>query len=482
MPITNKTSSPGRRLTEGGPISLSCSRFPPTGVSERASCHYWPLDFIQHLLTWAGRGATFDVSPTIKKGGIPVKRHVLVAVLSLFAITACRKEDSSQTTSEKPAAVPAVSTESLSARPAAGDGVGQARFAWYLFIQAMSPANGPNGPLAFENWTEQCSLNPNMIGCPPPATGNVRTLHISPLLAANRDATAPGIECSPMNTTGFSGYPAPSNVTANAQFCEEVFVNNPESTFVRTNGLTTLTGQQTYGNANGGAITFPWDAVEIKADWVPVSSYSNPTFQCPDPTGKLYTETINGTCYALVGVHISSKVLPNWLWATFEPDSSVTNPNRCDPNLYDTCFDPWGTTSSTPYAKGQPVPPQSAQLKQAMTAAGLNAAFNNYYLTGVQTEFVSNGQPVPLGNSFVEFNAGVPPGQASCITCHRYAYFDGKQPPAGQPEDNFGGPPTGWSAVGYACNQPNATDNCTPVVPNSTSQDFSWMLGLMPYK
>ena len=58
----------------------------------------------------------------------------------------------------------------------------------------------------------------------------------------------------------------------------------------------------------------------------------------------------------------------------------------------------------------------------------------------------------------------------------RYAYYDGTPV---SPEDNFGGPPNGWPGVGYACNQ-NQNGNCTPVVPNSTSQDFSWMLGLMP--
>jgi hypothetical protein len=269
-------------------------------------------------------------------------------------------------------------------------------------------------------------------------------------------------------------------VAPNATFCEEVFVNPPEVTFVNQFGLTTLSGQQKYGATQGGAITFPWDAIEIKADWVPVSSYRpGQTFACPDPTGRLYTEVINGTCYALVGFHISSKVLPDWLWATFEPNSTITNPNRCDPKLYSSCFDPWGTTSSKPYGKGQSVPP-SPQLKQAMAAAGLNKAFGNYYLTGTQTQFVASGKPIGLGSSFVEFNAQVPPGQASCITCHRYAYFDGKKPPQGQPEDNFGGAPSGWPNVGYACNK-SQTANCTPVVPGSTSQDFSWVLGLMPY-
>jgi hypothetical protein len=65
-----------------------------------------------------------------------------------------------------------------------------------------------------------------------------------------------------------------------------------------------------------------------------------------------------------------------------------------------------------------------------MAEAHVNPAFNNYFLTGVQTEFVdSYGKPTPLGNSFVEFNQGVPPGKSSCITCHQYANFDGKQPP-----------------------------------------------------
>jgi hypothetical protein len=127
--------------------------------------------------------------------------------------------------------------------------------------------------------------------------------------------------------------------------------------------------------------------------------------------------------------------------------------------------------------------PQSPQLQQLMTSAGFNPVFKNYYLTGVQTQFVDgSGKPVPLGSSFVEFNAGVPPGQASCITCHKYAYFDGKKPqPSTAPEDNFGGAPAGWSAVGYACSSNPSSGNCTPVAINSTSQDFSWVLGLMPF-
>jgi len=400
------------------------------------------------------------------------KRTQLAAlVVSLLSVCTCA------------AAAPA--QKKTIAKPAVGDSSGAAAYAWFLFTQAMTPSNGL---LTFETWTEQCQLNPTMAGCPPASKSgaHIRILHASALAKKIRGlAVKPtaisgnGTECNSMQTTALNGYPPPSNVVSTAQFCEEVYVNPDEAAFVRQNGLQTLTGQQKYGSSHGNAITFPWTAVEIKADWVPTSSFSNPTFNCPDTTNSLYTETINGTCYALVGIHISSKVLPNWLWATFEPASTITNPNRCDPNLYDSCFDPWGTTSKTPYGKGTTVP-QSPALRQLMASANLNKAFNNYYLTAVQTEFVDgSGKAIPLGNSFVEFNASVPPGQASCITCHRYAYYDGNPVPPGHVEDNFGGPPGGWSAVGNACStNPKAT--CTPPVPNSISQDFSWMLGLMP--
>jgi hypothetical protein len=383
----------------------------------------------------------------------------------------------------------------MSAPPASEDAFYGPSFdwlAWALFLEATAPTS--KGSLTVESWTEQCELNPNAIGCPSAARvatatkaegqGKVRLLHGSP--AAEKMA---GSDCSAMRTTPVGGYPAPSNLTRNAMFCEEVRVSPPEAAFLTRAGLTTLMGQQTYGNAHGIAINFPGtgmnenrrdlDSVEVKFDWAPATSFSNPTFACPDPTNHLYTETINGTCYALVGVHITSKSMVRWFWATFEPNSDITNPNRCDPKLYGACLDTWGTTSSQPYGKGQTAQ-QSPQLQQAMAAAHLNPALSNYFLTGVQAEFVSDGKPTLLGNSFVEFNQGVPPGESSCITCHQYAAFDGKRPAPGAPEDNFGKPPKGWPYIGYACNQ-NQNDNCTPVVPNSTTQDFSWLLGLMPY-
>jgi len=401
--------------------------------------------------------------------------------------------------------IPAANAATQAApKPTVGDPVSAAAFSWSLFIQAMTPNSGS---LAFEGWTEQtCLSQPG--SCLVTATekkggggtSRLHHFHRSPLRQKNvttktKNPQAAANPCgpgAPMNTPGPNTTPVfnglfPKNLSSNPCFFEEVFVNPPEYTFITKNKLTTLTGQQAYGKNNGNAITFPWDAVEIKVDWVPTSSFTNATFKCPDPTHQLYTENINGTCYALVGIHISSKVLPDWLWATFEPNNTITNPNRCNPALYNACFDPFGTTSKQPYGPGQ-TPTQSQSLQNAMKSAQLDPAFNNYFLTGVATQFSdSQVTPIPMGNSFVEFNAQVAPGQASCITCHKYAYFNG-QKPSGGVEQNFGGPlgaPNfpNWPAIGYACYS-NPNGNCLPPANTTgwTSQDFSWMLGLMQYK
>jgi len=421
----------------------------------------------------------------------------LVAVATCFGVYSRERAEAASRPLEpqKPAAAYQQPVANMSAQPASEDAFYGPSFdslAWGLFLEALAPAS--NGSLTVETWTEQCQLNPNAIGCPSMASvaaaaraggdGRVRLLHGSP--TAGKMA---GSDCSAMRTAPVGGYPAPSNLARNAMFCEEVEVSPPEAAFLKRSGLTTLIGQQTYGRTSSMAINLPGtamneirrdlDSVEVKLDWAPATSFSNPTFACPDPTNQLYTETINGTCYALVGIHITSKSMVRWFWATFEPNSDITNPNRCDPKLYGACLDTWGTTSSEPYGKGQTAQ-QSPVLHQAMAAAHLDPALNNYFLTGVQTEFVADGKPTLLGNSFVEFNQGVPPGESSCITCHQYAAFDGKRPAQGAPENNFGMPPHGWPYIGYACNQ-NQDGNCTPVIPNSTTQDFSWLLGSMPY-
>src|SRR6185312_5081295 len=194
-----------------------------------------------------------------------------------------------------------------------------------------------NGKLTWETWKEQSCIFSSQ-ACPPAAAAAAAPahhLHGSRLAAhirsGNLKANAiPSTDCSPMNTAGPF---APKNLSASPQFCEEVYANGDEASFIQQPAaqatLTTYPGQVSYAAAHQNAITAPSPSIEVKVDWVPSTSLASNSFDCSNPPAGLYVENISGTCYAIVGIHISSRLLPNWLWATFEPQNSGTNPNRC---------------------------------------------------------------------------------------------------------------------------------------------------------
>lgn len=400
-------------------------------------------------------------------------RDVLVIPIGVVLAAAMTVAGCGQPTAEAPAPPPAAPVVDPCALPTTPASTLE-ETAWRLFVAATCPTSGVH-PLTFETWTEQSCLQ-DPASCTGEA-GTIRHLHASHLaLGLAATAGLPASECSSM-TSSANAPPSlvpfvPQNLAADPKFCEEVFASAAEVAYIEEpaagHSLLTLTQQAAYVAAVQ-KIDFPTEAVEIKADWLPANALSSPAFDCGNPTPDLYTEVIDGNCYALVGMHISSKLYPNWLWATFEPQFTATNPNRCKPDLYSSCSDSWG--SSPPTSTGEPTQLTPA-LAALMGEANLAAAFRNYRLVGVQTNFVDTNT-TPLGNSFVEFNAQVPAQQASCITCHSYAQFDSSQtPPVENP--NFGAF-LGTPAVGDPVNtQP-------PVPPGSwQSQDFSWLLGIMP--
>ncbi len=367
----------------------------------------------------------------------------------------------------------------------------QEETAWRLFVAAHCPVNTATGAkLNWETWTEQtCWLQPSAPGCKS-GEEKKRFSHAVSLLATrghvaqtNSGSGLPG--CQQMTTVGTQTPKSlqpfvPGNLSANPQFCEEVYVNPAEAAFItappgapaRVN-LTTRSGQAAYLSATSKPLNMPSEAVEVKADWIAASSLNAASFfNCSDkkPAG-VYVQQIDGACYALVGVHISSKLYPNWIWATFEPQSTVTNPNRCKPTLYSACLDPWGSNPAN--SNGKPTL-ATKNLTALMDQAGLAPEFRNYRLVGTQTRYeqplASKGK---LGNSFVEFNAQVLPQQASCITCHGYAAINVALNPPGT---GNGGPIGNGPFIGKPV--------YPPITPGSHLEptDFSWMLGFMPGK
>ena len=386
-------------------------------------------------------------------------RWVAVAVLGVLVSSACR------------------SAVEGPGRPGPGTSAGSAcdlptsttasreELAWRLFVAANCKTHA--GRLTWETWTTQACLN-NPDDCA------AKRLHGSLLAAATARTLTPDHPrrtggCEKM-TTSSSADPSlkkfvPGNLSDSPVFCEEVTINPAEQAYAKPTGLLTTTGQGTYLQS-GKTIVFTSAAVEVKADWVPAASFQGVTMDCSKPDPAVYQEFIDGTCYALVGMHITSKLFPNWLWATFEPQYPATNPNRCRPELYNGCNDPWGSAPASSAGAATAATPALAALFQAAGPA-LAPSFQNYRLTGVQTEFSDpTSSAGVLGSSFVEFNANVPAGQASCITCHSYALYNVANAPNGV--NTNGGPFPGGAPVGQPTPPPSA--QWKPL-------DFSWFLG-----
>ena len=199
---------------------------------------------------------------------------------------------------------------------------------------------------------------------------------------------------------------------------EEVRRDKASFDYIVQNGLWNQAGlKKAYDKAKSASqynpITFPSDAIEIKADWRPISKDSMSFFH--------WNYDATGTLYGLVALHIMTKEVPNWTWATWE---WVGNPGRCD---YIGCHDTFGVVpENVPSYSGtkQQYPPGSLtpRLLQLFKDFGVSDEWKYYRLKGSQTDFTdATGKTTLLGNSILE--KGFVP-TASCIGCHAYASFN----------------------------------------------------------
>ena len=278
--------------------------------------------------------------------------------------------------------------------------------AWQLFIKANVRAGGRNS--MFETWasdTDTFQMTPTFPAAPAPL---VLRRPILPRLA--REA---------LQQSGALLPAIPPDVTATL---EETRRNLPAFTFIKDNNLYKITGLRA---AFGKTLSFPVDSIEVKANWVAVNdipTFTNNRVTVAQAPQLYHTNRGNdGNDYALVAMHVISKLVPNWTWATFEHKD---NPARCD---VIGCKDAFGAQPAfvPPAAstgQGYPDCTKTQALKDMLGAADIDPVYNNYCLKGSQVDFTdSTGLDVRVGNSVTE-NTFVP--TASCMTCHGRANFD----------------------------------------------------------
>ena len=299
--------------------------------------------------------------------------------------------------------------------------------AWDVFAVLTAPSAAPGGkPVAFETWASDADIYGGKPSWPKPGSRVlVKSLAASAEAFAAHGVSLPPGDCQPKD-------PKAGNFPPGACIGEMVMHNRPVFDAIVAKGLTSTSGlAAAFGNPK--EIDFPAKSIVVKADWVAVADLLHwlpkQYKTAAEVRRAYYTDTaiLNGRAqeYALVGMSVQSKDLPDWLWMTFEHRS---NPGRCD---VIGCHDAFGAVAAD--VDPRPVPDsdygpcaKTPKLSAFLENSHIDPVFANYCLKGTQTSFVtSDSKPTLLANSVIErMNKGVAVQDTSCITCHAYAAFD----------------------------------------------------------
>jgi len=332
--------------------------------------------------------------------------------------------------------------------------------AWQLFIQVNTAAGASNA--LFETWASDTDTFQDSPQFPSQPT------RISP--------HAPIVPRAGLEAIQAAGGLVPQ-IPPNPAIGEEARRNKTAFDFIVVNNLYKLSGLKV---AFGKEISFPIDAIEVKANWMPVSDI--PTFSgnkvSLTDVPKLYHVNTgsDGKQYAMVSMHIISKLVPNWTWATFEHS---LNPARCD---ILGCIDRFGAQTQVVSPNGQanqgyPACTKSSALSALIAAAKWDKAFVNYCLKGSQTDFIDNtGLAVRLGNSVTEDGFV---NRSSCMTCHGRAAFGANGRATSNAGFDVNGAPLGpidpswyWSFS----NKPPIFAGMPGLSRTATASDFVWSI------
>ena len=186
---------------------------------------------------------------------------------------------------------------------------------------------------------------------------------------------------------------------ASARRLTEIRMNRAAFEYIRSQELYNLDGQVRVAAA-GQIVKFPPASTEIKAKWRPIRSDEQARYH----TVKVRFDDGTERLYGLTALHIVSKDLPQWFWATFEHADNPTLPGA----------EGWQLPSSDHFACAGET---AKDCNRAPRGIGLEGTVWQYYrLRGTLTRFVdASSRPLLLASS--ELEAGMQT-TSSCMTCH----------------------------------------------------------------
>jgi hypothetical protein len=283
-------------------------------------------------------------------------------------------------------------------------------YAWHVFVALNWPADtrtrsanplaplGADQPVVWETWQSASDVfldggrkpSPWIDGAPLPPLTNERRFETGSLKdLPNLRHIADGRMVPLLDTV------------ANARHLTEIRMNKITFDYIRQRGLYVQEGQM-QAVAQGLGVYFPVGATNVKARWRPISEAERARYH----TLELTLSDGSRRLYGLTALHIASKDLEHWFWATFE---HVDNRTLSDD-------EGWQLPSRDTFACGD----ASADCNAAPRGVGLeNTVWQHYRLRGTLASFVdAQNRPLLLANS--ELEAGMQ-ASSSCITCHSRA-------------------------------------------------------------
>jgi hypothetical protein len=182
----------------------------------------------------------------------------------------------------------------------------------------------------------------------------------------------------------------------------EIRMNRGTFDYIVQRSLYSKAGQLAFFASSGPPIDFPVDAMEIKAAWL-ILTPSDPANSRFYTVQANYSDPVTGKTHpvlaGLASLHITSKVIPNWFWTTFE---QVDNQK----------------TTMAPEAV--PISSDARAFNNAVHAAlPPQSVWRFYQMRGAQLNYVNIGRiPSILANTLLETRFQK---TSSCITCHNLA-------------------------------------------------------------
>lgn len=271
------------------------------------------------------------------------------------------------------------------------------RFAWETFAAILRPVKPGSSHSEFEKWSSQLRVYADptrFLETPSKINGAMRRFHFAP---AKQLEQAPELK---------TAVPVPDlSKTLNARPMPlmegDVLLNDAAVDYIKRNDLFSATGQAGFV-ASQHTFDFPKDAKEIKIQWTEINAGdANRYYSYKDRSGKVW---------GIVGIHLSTKDIPKWFWATLEHVDNYASNATYKPTFQSR--DTFG------YPSGVDRPP-SAGLRKLFAKYHLNRVWLNYRLGGSQTSYTdSAGRPTYLGNNRIEGRVHPKPETVSCMTCH----------------------------------------------------------------